>query len=287
MLTSTYPFVNGVRTTGFDVLPSSARTLAEIMKEHGYHTAAIIAAFPLDNVFGLNQGFDYYEDYFTRSMTGNQKIQRNNTVPDLSNWTKAKDFIGKRRNNDAERTASEVTDAALKWLRQRPKGPFFLWVHYFDPHIPHRQPKRFLDMVRRNASAYEKDKFSISYDAEILYMDQEFGRFLYALRDMELIDKSFLVLHGDHGEEAGLHGTFGHGVNLYEATVHVPLIFRGADWSKNYRVIQPVSLLDVVPTIIETLVLSQEPTSQGHSLFPLQTPCTSLPLEPAYLGNTF
>jgi choline-sulfatase len=289
LMTSTYPFVNGVRTTGFESLPPSALTMAEILKEHGYNTAAIIGAFPLDSIFGLDQGFDYYDDHFTRSMTGNRNIQRQESAPDLSNWALARQFISRRMDNDAERGAAEVTNAALRWLRDRPQGPFFLWVHYFDPHRPHQPPVEYLDRVRKNKSAYqhERDEKPMTYDAEMLYLDCEFGRFLASLREMKLLEKSLLVLHADHGEEMWEHEYFGHGVNLYDETMRVPLIIRGAGWPAGQRIQQPVRLLDVAPTILETLGYPKVPEFQGRSVLAMKNPTAAMPEVPIYLETRF
>jgi arylsulfatase A-like enzyme len=289
LMTSTYPFVCGVRTTGFESLPPVARTLAEILKEHGYHTSAVIGAFPLDSIFGLDQGFDEYDDTFTRSMTGNRDIRRQETPPDLSTWAQAQQFIHTRMANDAERGAAEVTHAALEWLRKRPQGPFFLWVHYFDPHRPHHPPVKYMVRVKENraAYAYERDRKPMTYDAEMLYLDHEFGRLLDALREMKLLEKSLLVLHADHGEEMWEHEYFGHGVNLYEPAMRVPFILRGSGWPAGHRISQPIRLLDVAPTILETLGYPPETGFQGRSLSALQDPNAAVPVGPIYMETRF
>ena len=146
-----------------------------------------------------------------------------------------------------------------------------------------------MDRVRKNESAYrhERDKKPMTYDAEMLYLDHEFGRLLLALREMKLLDKSLLVLHADHGEEMWEHEYFGHGVNLYDDAMRVPFILRGPGWPAGQRISRPVRLLDVAPTILDSLGYPQEPQFQGRSLLALQNPNASVPAEPIYLETRF
>lgn len=298
LMTSTYPFVNGVRTTGFERLPLPARTLAEVLKDRGYHTAAFIGSFSLDSVYGLDQGFDLYDDdSMTRPLAMAAATPAPVAVgatPDLSTWDHARDFLTRRAYTDAERPAEQVTRSVLSWLDRRRGDPFFLWVHYFDPHTPHRAPKAFLDAAtagRRslggpNQSAGQA-RFCLGYDAELLYTDADLGKLLDGVRARGLLDRSLLVVHGDHGEEIGnRHGYAGHGLNLFDDTMRVPLLVRGLGWPAGRRIRQPVRLLDVAPTILDSLRVAVDPEFRGRSLLPLLEG-RSREAEPAYIETHF
>src|SRR6185503_5897666 len=141
ILTGVTPLGHGVRDNGAYVLPSSARTLAEDFRQAGYRTAAFVSGFPLKRRFGFDRGFDVYDD----------------------NLPRGKDA---RRTAYVERTADRTTDAALRWLEAAPPSssapaPFFLWVHYFDPHAPYEAPAAFM----AGGAA--------PYDAEIAFVDAQ------------------------------------------------------------------------------------------------------------------
>ncbi len=117
---------------------------------------------------------------------------------------------------EAERRGGEVVDAALDWLRTLPAGPFFLWVHLYDPHAPYDPPAEFLARAGGNA-----------YDGEVAYADAQVGRLLAALRDRGAFDDAVIAVAGDHGEGLGEHGEQAHGILAYDSTLRVPLILHG------------------------------------------------------------
>jgi arylsulfatase A-like enzyme len=203
------------------------KTLAAALHGQGFNTAAFVAAYPLDHRFGLDSMFDTYDDGLGR------------------------DADGRPRN---ERPGSQVVDAALAWLAtQQRTAPIFLWVHLFEPHAPYEgDPTR---------SASDR------YDDEIAKADAQVARLVQAVEARETKPQtSLIVVAGDHGEAFGEHGEIGHSVFVYDTTLRVPLIFAGRVVSQA-TVDDPVSLVDVMPTILE---LASAPKQQvdGVSLAP-------------------
>ncbi|MGH9455410.1 MAG: sulfatase-like hydrolase/transferase, partial [Terriglobia bacterium] len=202
--------------------------------EHGYATAAFVSAAVLDSRFGLNQGFDTYYDHF------------NYTAPD------AADIDEVRRRGD------QVTDLALNWLRERQKSlsrqPFLLWVHLYDCHAPYEPPEPY-------AGRYP----GRPYDGAIAFDDAQVGRLLDELGQAGWLSRSIIVLCGDHGEGLGEHGEKTHGFFVYNSTLHVPLLIK-IPGAKPSVVSQGVSLVDVMPTVLQALRIQSPPTVQGRSL---------------------
>ena len=231
MLTSTYPFVNGVEDNGVPF--GAGETLATVFKTAGYQTAAFVGGFVLDRRFGLNRGFDVYDSPFDL---------HKKAVADAG---------------DLKRRGAQVTKAAMRWLDQNGNSPFFLFLHLYDLHTPYDLPPG----VPRRADA--------GYRAELVYVDGVIGDFLAYLDRRGLLDKSLVVFTSDHGEGLGEHGETTHGYFIYESTLHVPLIIHWPQASRPAapkRVDEPASLLDVAPTILEFLGLPRPASAQGRSL---------------------
>jgi arylsulfatase A-like enzyme/Flp pilus assembly protein TadD len=194
MLTSTYPFSNGVQDNGQPLGPTTL-TLPSILKSHGYRTAAFVGSFVLDRRFGLNQGFDLYDSPF------NLRRERNSDP------------------GDVKRLGEEVAESAMHWLESNTDGiPFFLFLHLYDLHQPYDVPS----MSHSKSPAAD-------YDAALAYEDRVLGKFLDFLRQKKLLDKALVVFTSDHGESLGEHGESTHGYFIYQSTLHVPLIVRWPD----------------------------------------------------------
>jgi arylsulfatase A-like enzyme len=244
MLTGQYPFAHGVRNNGSYILGPEAVTLPELLKKKGYATGAVIGAFPLDARFGLNQGFDAYDDRFP-----------------------AESVL--REGDTAQRPAAEVSRLALAWVDQHQTGPFFLWCHYFDAHAPH-QP------IEPYKSRFPGD----AYAAEIAAMDAGVGALLDGLRSRGLLDKTVILVAGDHGEGLDEHGEHTHTTFIYETTQRVPLLLRlpaqgpfsGRAW-RGARVSGLVGLCDLLPTAWNALGFARAelPPGDGLSLLPVIT----------------
>jgi arylsulfatase A-like enzyme/Flp pilus assembly protein TadD len=236
LFTSTYPFAGGVEENG-ERVPAGAITLAEVLRQHGWSTAAFIGGYFLARDFGLDQGFAFYDSPFTSRM----------------------ESLGSPAA--LKRPATDVLAGARKWLAGRDRGvPFFLFIHLFDLHRPYTEPENF--RARYPAS---------EYDAEIAYADTALGEFWQFLKDQGLFSRSLIVFLSDHGESLGEHGESTHGYFIYQSTLHVPLVIHWPEGSppQPARVDEPVGLIDVAPTIVQFLNLPQPTTFQGQSLLGL------------------
>ncbi len=220
-------------------LAESEETLAERLQARGYACAGIVAGPWMKRSFGLAQGFGHYDDSGIEELNG--------------------------------RRAGEVTDAALAWLRARPAGPVFLFLNYYDPHFPFSPPPAFMpappDTPPADAAARDAWLRAL-YDAELRYVDAEFGRLLRGLRELGRYDAALIAVTADHGELLGEHGGFGHGKSLYEAEIRVPLLIRapGQPPDAGAVVRDPVSLIDVFPTLLRELGLPAAAEIQGELL---------------------
>ena len=170
LLTGLYPHHHAARTNGFYRLEDTHKTLARELKNAGYATGAIISAMVLGSRYGLAAGFDNYHDDFS-------------------------DARPQPQGYEAERRADRTTDHAVAWLREHCGGPFFLWVHYFDPHVPYDPPPPYAQQYAQNP-----------YAGEIAFMDAQLGRLLDALQQLGLGDNTLVIAAGDHGESLNEHG---------------------------------------------------------------------------------
>lgn len=230
LLTGLYPHHHAARTNGFYRLEDTHKTLARELKNAGYATGAIVSAMVLGSRYGLDEGFDSYHDDFSDATP----------VP---------------QGYEAERRADRTTDRAVAWLRAHCGGAFFLWVHYFDPHMPYDPPPPYAQQYPQNP-----------YAGEIAFMDAQLGRLLDALQQLGLGDNTLVIAAGDHGESLNEHGEAAHGYLLYNPTVHVPLIMAcGQRLGGGVHVPGLVSLTDVMPTALALLGLPP-PEADGVDL---------------------
>jgi tetratricopeptide (TPR) repeat protein len=207
----------------------SATTITEVLKSHGYKTGAFVGAIVLDKKYGLAQGFDTYDDRVPEPMQISSSIFR-------------------------DRRANEVTDSALLWLENL-EEPFFMWVHYFDPHQPYDPPEQFLD------------KGNNLYDGEVEYVDSEVGRLLDAVSEKGLEGRTLVALTSDHGESLGEHGELTHSIFLYNATARVPLIITLPDViPSGVSDSSIVELVDVMPTLLSVLDIELPVENEGRNL---------------------
>jgi len=213
MLTGTIPPYHGVHENIDYKLGPSHVTLAEMLHRSEFTTCAIIGAFVLDSQFGLNQGFEYYNDQFEKP------------VEDAE--------IGERRGE-------ETTDLALKWLGRHKDDPFALFLHYYDPHTMYDPPEPFASKFPDNL-----------YAGEIAYTDYCIGQVIKKLKDLGLYKSALIIITSDHGEMLGEHGEEDHKYFIYQSAVKVPLIFKLPGRDKSLKIDAPVSIIDIVPTICE------------------------------------
>ncbi len=233
MLTGLLPPNHGVRDNAEYHLGPDHETLAERLGANGYDTAAFVSAFVLESRFGLDQGFDLYEDE-----TGF-------------------DDTGSAAGHIVERSAETVTRVATTWLETRERErPFFAWVHYFDPHMPHRPPSPFDEMSTGDL-----------YDGEIAYMDSQIGRLMQTLVRTGGARKTIVVVVADHGEGLGEHGEDTHAMLIYDSVMRVPLILHVPGIVPPGRVEdRVVSTIDLLPTVLDLLGIDDPRSRDGISL---------------------
>lgn len=238
---------------GMSISPSD-RTLAELFREHGYQTGAVVdnALLELDQqAGGLMRGFAT----FYRNGVLDPKLAQ-------QHWK-------------TKTPADCITAQAIRWLKRRERErPFFLWLHYFDPHDPYLPPfaddlealsrgskSQHTGDIRRTPLFHKRANFPDElspedrahlialYDAEIRYLDQSLGELFDFLKSERLYDPSVIVLTADHGESFGEHRVWMHGVSLYQPEVHIPLIVKTSRQRRGERVSAPVQAIDAYPTI--------------------------------------
>jgi len=233
ILTGTYPMLSGMHDFSGNKLSPQQVTLATVLKQAGYVTGAVVASAVLDSRFGLNQGFDFYYDHFDFS-----RLEESNL-------------------DEMERPGNVVADQVLEWLGKNSQKKFFLWMHLYDPHYPYRPPE-----------PYSHEYAAQPYDGEIAFADEQVGRLLRFLKDNGLYQNTVIVLSGDHGESLGEHGEKTHGFFIYNVTMHVPLIIHLPGKSAAHTVPDPVSLVDLMPTVLAATGLDIPSQVQGRSLVP-------------------
>jgi arylsulfatase A-like enzyme/Tfp pilus assembly protein PilF len=238
MLTGTVPLYHKVRDNNNYRLAPSNVTLAEILKDNGFVTGAVIGAFVLDSQFGLEQGFDTYEDII--NLTDKQFLLYN------------------------ERDAMEVTRLGSKWLEEHRGDRFFLFLHYFDPHAPYKPHKEFV-FSSFPFFILAKDR----YDGEIAYTDHFIGQVIDKLKSLDLYDSTLIIVTGDHGEGLGEHGERAHSYFIYHSTLHVPMIMRIPGGPEGAIIQETVGLVDIVPTVCGILGIRVPANVQGKNLGPL------------------
>src|SRR5512135_204015 len=234
LFTGTLPLYHGIRDNGGFFVPEKLKTMAELFKDKGYETGAFIAAFVLDSKWGLNQGFDAYYDRF--DMTKFKRIS-----------------LG-----TVQRPANEILDQALPWLEAKKDKKFFAWLHLYDPHSPYEPPP-----------PYDKLYASHPYLGEIAFADSQLARLWSWLESNGLLDKTFIVFAGDHGESLGEHEEQSHGFFVYQGAIHVPLIVV-TPFPRLQGVVSPevTGLVDVLPTVCDMDGLPVPAEVQGRSLLP-------------------
>lgn len=298
LLTGTYPVRHGVRDTGYQ-LSDDVPSLVEDLQRSGYHTAAFFSREGLASSVGLGRGFDIADD---STLAPHERASRApwNTREGAERW---------------QRRADEVTDAALAWLDERRRKPFFLLLHYFDPHAYYGPPAEFSGTFAARPTAYDHlflrswwgpvsdlGAEIARYDEEILTVDANLERFLDALRGRGLWDDALIVVTADHGESLGEHGAMDHGEWLWREQVRVPLVMRLPSNSgvPPRRIPDLVRLIDVMPTILDLAGVRSEAVeaAPGHSLRPAlegehvppaailleSENCPDTPDDPTYLG---
>jgi arylsulfatase A-like enzyme len=250
MMTALYPFRNGVRGNVTFRLDASTPTLAGAMKQAGYRTGAFVGAFVLDARFGLNSGFDVYDDRMLGSGASLEVVQR----PADQVLAPAADWILETTQHPAPGTRHPAPAPSTEHQAPSTRSRWFAWVHLYDPHEPYDPPEPY-------RSRYAND----AYSGEVAYADAALGAFLDRLRAAGALDRTLIVITADHGESLGDHGERTHGLFAYNATLRVPLVF----WIPQGTpaiVTQTARLVDLAPTILDLTGLSPFDGADGRSL---------------------
>lgn len=247
ILTGTYPMFNGVRDFTSTGLPSNIPSLAEVLRRNGYHTAAFVSSFVLNSMWGLNRGFEVYDDDMGSEVGRSEQL-----------------FLVQRRG---DRTVSRL----LSWLDRNRDQPFFAWLHLYDAHSPYRSPE-----------PYRSRYSDRPYDGAIAFDDAEVGQVLARLRETGRYDNTLIVLTSDHGESLGQHGEAEHGFFIYNATLHVPLVLKlPRQPSVTARVLsEPVSTVDIATTVAQLCRISAAESGSFQGRFLLGPPIPGASGEP-------
>ncbi len=216
ILTGLYPYQHGARHNGGFILSREIPTLATRLRDAGFATAAVVGAYPVASRFGLDQGFEAYDDDFGGTDAAGEVFRY------------------------SERIGREVVERALAWWRQRQGERRFLWFHLFDPHAPYAPPEPF------------RSRFvDAPYLGEVSAVDSYLAEFLAGFLDGSE-ESTLIVFTSDHGEALGEHGELTHGLFAYEATLKVPLLLWGAGVEPG-RDSRPARHVDLLPTVLEAL----------------------------------
>ena len=231
ILSGLLPPHHGLHLNGAGSLPASKETLATALRRHGYRTAAFVGSFVLDHRFGLDRGFEVYDDDIPRDPLGDT-------------------------HREAERPGAVVMDRAVAWLQSMERtAPVFMWVHLYDAHAPYEPPE-----------PYRSRHVASPYDGEVASVDAQVGRLLQALDDSGRSEHTVVAVVGDHGESLGDHGELTHGFFVYQATLRVPFLLRAPGSVRAGQTLRTaVSLADVAPTLAGLVGVSLAAPSAGDT----------------------
>ena len=269
ILTGRYPFEHGLRDNSGYRLPAGFRTAATVLKQGGYATAAFVAGFPLHSRFGLNQGFDVYDDRFgdTRAPADFDMPERpaSVVVPLARAWIAERSRLPTEAQRAKVGGSGESGTASPQPPAPTHSGPWFVWLHLFDPHTPYRPPPPF-----------DATYASRPYYGEVAAADAALAPLLDDLRASTR--PTLVIVTADHGEALGDHGEQSHGLFAYESTLRVPLILAQVvekssatlSGSRSQGEVSNISArhVDILPTILDAVGQPQLSELPGRSLLP-------------------
>ncbi len=235
------------------------RTLAELLSAAGYRSAGIVGGPWLKQVFGLSRGFSHWDEDNISSAAG--------------------------------RRASDVGDRAIAWLDTVPAdAPFFLFLNFFDAHMPYEPPRWLLegflgDPHAARGSDRDAELRRASYDAEILYADMNLGRVIEALKHSRRYDDTLILVAGDHGELLGEHALYGHPARLYEELTRIPAVVKYPErHGSGRRSDAPIQLLDLFALVLDQAGVAVPPGVQGQKPGEIKHPILTEE-SPAFAGD--
>lgn len=230
LLTGRLPYEHGVRSNiGFKLDGERFPTLATLLSRSGYRTGAAVSSYVLRSETGIAAGFERFDDAL--------EVRQDQPLGGL------------------QRPGGEALAADLGWLAEVGARPFFLWLHLFEPHTPYSPPEPF------------RTRAPTLYDGEIEAADAIVGRLLAELERRGLYQRALVVLASDHGEGLADHGEQEHGILLYREALHVPLVLKLPGNQRAGEIsIDPVGLIDIVPTVLAVVGLTPPPGLPGTNL---------------------
>lgn len=260
LITGLSPMAHGVEDKS-PPLADGIPTLAQIIRNYGWHTSAFYTTINVSSVYGFDRGYEDYEEF---------------------------DIMNRERHPNAQ----EVNEKALPWLEANYKRPFFLAIHYFDPHWPYSPQPPYDSLYfpdyngslsgvmqdfrpflsgQKTLSPIDLKYFVALYDAEIKYTDDQIGKVLDKLKTLGIYDDMMIIVVADHGEEFMEHGGLSHGLTTYQELIHIPLIIKfpakyRSPIPPSSRMRRPVTTIDVAPTILDALGIPPYEGFMGRSL---------------------
>lgn len=278
ILTGLTPDVHGV-LTNWDRLALRFDTVTEILGQAGFRTGAVVGNWSLKKERGLNQGFDYYDDFMPEKELHRPLYQKH---------------------------SRQSTENALFWLEKNKESPFFLWVNYMDPHGPYTAPPPYngefavpersgkgglpfsgksnaphsIPAYQRLGDANSPEYYTSQYDGEIKYTDHWVGQLLAKIRNWGLMEKTLIIITSDHGESLGEHDYYFMHSNLtYKEQAAVPLIIRYPGlFSEGEAVDARIETIDFMPTILDACQIKSDPELKGKSLLNLSREIPGKPI---------
>ena len=262
IMTAVSPPVHGVRNNSLFRLGDRIPTLASVLKSAGYRTGAFVGAFVLDARFGLNRGFDVYDDRYGEKPAGDPAEGAERRAEEVVRPAEAW-ILNKGSGLRAQGSGNQRAEAVGSQPSALHPEPFFAWVHLYDPHEPYRAPEPY-------ASQHEP------YDAEVAYTDAMVGRLLDDLAKAGQLDRTLVVVAADHGESLGEHGERTHGVFVYDVTMRVPWMMwagpgtraEGSGLRAGSSSDALVRLIDLAPTTLDLIGIAAPSEFEGRSVVP-------------------
>ena len=261
ILTSLYPTMHGSQLTE-DILPGELSTLPEVLRENGYVTCGITTNPVTKAVFNYHQGFDFFDDFLTRSRIFSVAVRH---LPFAGAIRKLSGrYFDFRDGNRADSVVRRV----LPWLRRHRDQNFFLYLHFMDTHTPYNMPEAYRELFSPATDDTDSRNLAL-YDGEIRFADDHLKKILDELDELGISDRTLVIVTSDHGEAFGEHGDRLHGHTIYQHQVRIPLILSGPGVPRGRTVAAAVRSIDIAPTILEILGIRSVPKSEGVSLLPL------------------
>jgi len=271
ILTSLYPSSHKAVHKS-DILPEQVVTLPEVVRAAGFRTVGFADNINIAPLFGFQQGFDEYVFLEPAFFFGATESAAQLTIYNQLRLMRERYFSDTKHVENYYQPAEVVTARALEWLaRNGEQLPFFMFLHYMDPHDPYfthpYNGEGFARVANPRPDPSQADRYRAAYDGEIRYLDAEIGRLLDGLKARGLYDRTVIVLTSDHGEEFCEHGGWWHGLTLYDEQIAVPLIVKPPRGAAAGMVSQAlVSSLDIAPTILALTGLAAPAAMQGQPL---------------------